>query len=454
MKNKLLCAALILGSVAAQAQQRKTNPALDSLNNIKDPIQLQKKLKSLGAGNEDDMTLLYTYLQYSKKSADSIEVIALKRFPKGKLALGIATKKIFDEKDPLIQEATYNSLKKDYPAEDFMGIESIMANNFANNKNAKKALFYLDQLKGNWRSRAVAFIPSIVMMYDPKAAEEFVVKEMSSTELDNGTKISLLNIYSQMLYKKGEYAKAFEAFKSYYDQASRKTPRSTAQYYLLMSKTGNFKEAFPELEKAAIAGIGGEEIRTELKNAYVKLNPNQSADTYMVKIKTQINAKYLEKATEKMINEKSPDFTVTDLSGKSVSLADYKGKTIVLDFWATWCGPCKRSLPAMQATVDQFKDDPNVKFLFIHTWEQSKTPTEDAKKYFADNKFRLPLFMDLKDLSTNKNNAVSAFGVSGIPAKFIIDAKGNIRFKMTGFGGTDEEAVSELSAMIGLAKAG
>ncbi|WP_090889151.1 TlpA family protein disulfide reductase [Pedobacter rhizosphaerae] len=127
-------------------------------------------------------------------------------------------------------------------------------------------------------------------------------------------------------------------------------------------------------------------------------------------------------------------------------------KTIVLDFWATWCGPCKASFPAMQKLVNKFKGDDQVKFLFIHTWERSATPQKDAIEYLTGNKFNLDLYMDAKDPNTRSNPAVSAFKVMGIPAKFVIDGDGNTRFKLTGFSGGDDAAVAEVSAMINLAK--
>ena len=95
---------------------------------------------------------------------------------------------------------------------------------------------------------------------------------------------------------------------------------------------------------------------------------------------------------------------------------------------------------------------PGLLFLFIHTWEHSQTPQKDAMQYLADSKFNLPLYMDVKNPITKVNAAVTAFGVKGIPAKFVIDGKGKIRFKMMGFSGGDDAAVAELSAMIEAAK--
>lgn len=165
----------------------------------------------------------------------------------------------------------------------------------------------------------------------------------------------------------------------------------------------------------------------------------------------------MNEVAKSMIKEAAPAFSVLDANGKTVSLADFKGKTIVLDFWATWCGPCKMSLPGMQATVNKYKNDPKVAFLFIHTWEgkgKDANPTEAAKKYFAENNYgNLPLYMDLQD-ANKKNPAVSAFKVSAIPTKFVIDGNGNIRFRHTGASINVSEALADLSAMIELSRKG
>lgn len=152
-----------------------------------------------------------------------------------------------------------------------------------------------------------------------------------------------------------------------------------------------------------------------------------------------------------MIALPAPNFTLKDLDGNVVSLKDLKGKVIVLDFWSTWCVPCKKSFPAMQLAVNAYKNDPGVKFLFIHTWETTKTPVEDAKNYIAKSDFNFQVLMDLKN-EAGRNAAVEDYGVSAIPAKFVIDKAGKIIFKLTGFTGNDADALEEISERITLAK--
>ncbi|MFA4867980.1 MAG: TlpA disulfide reductase family protein [Pedobacter sp.] len=354
--------------------------------------------------------------------------------------------------DPLKQETIITRLIKANPNDNFEQYKAMLAGNFVSARNTTKALTYFNQLQGRARAMYLGPVAAGIMTYDIKAAEIFVKEQLAKEGISAQERQTLLNVQSQVLARKGDYTNAFITFKEYYDQTQRKNPSLTANYYYLMSKSGNQKEAFPELENAVLAGVATEDLKAELMSVYAKINPGKDAKVYVSGLLKHFEDKHKAELITKMVKEAAPNFTVKDLNGKTVSLSHFKGKTVVLDFWATWCGPCKRALPAMQMTVDKYKADPNVKFLFIHTWESVANPKEEAMKYFADNNFRLPLYMDVKDPLTSKNPAVSAFDVKGIPAKFVIDGEGNIRFKTSGFGGTNETAVNELSAMIELSR--
>lgn len=153
------------------------------------------------------------------------------------------------------------------------------------------------------------------------------------------------------------------------------------------------------------------------------------------------------KATKKP--EPAPAFTLKDLEGQDVSLADLKGKVVVLDFWATWCAPCIKSFPAMQMAVDQYKEDPEVEFLFINTWERQEDPTEFVRQFMEKRDFDFTVLVDEKDPVSKRNPVVESYGVNGIPVKFIIDASGSIRHKIVGFMPGDNQAqVNELAKLI------
>ncbi|PKQ70957.1 peroxiredoxin family protein [Raineya orbicola] len=144
----------------------------------------------------------------------------------------------------------------------------------------------------------------------------------------------------------------------------------------------------------------------------------------------------------------APDFELKNLEGKNVKLSDLKGKVVVLDFWATWCGPCVASFPGMKKASDKYKNDKNVVFLFIATSEEPRNRTERLKRFIEKKKYDFNVLID-------DNDAVAAkFGVMGIPMKFVVDTQGNIRFASEGFNGSTDNTALEIEAMIELAKTG
>ena len=145
---------------------------------------------------------------------------------------------------------------------------------------------------------------------------------------------------------------------------------------------------------------------------------------------------------QNMINKPAPDFTITDLNGDVVSSQDLRGKIIVLDFWATWCMPCVKSLPGMQKAVNKFSSDDDVVFLFIDCWEKGVNVKQNVKNFLEQNNYTFQVIID------SKNNVVKKFKVNRIPTKFIIDKKGFIRHKSLGFKGDNQELVEELTRLI------
>jgi peroxiredoxin len=96
----------------------------------------------------------------------------------------------------------------------------------------------------------------------------------------------------------------------------------------------------------------------------------------------------------------------------------------------------------MKEAVEKYESTGKAKFLFINTWENVENKKQNAEDFIKKNNYPFHVLMD------EKNEAVSAFKVSGIPTKFIIDGNGNIRFKSVGFSGNTSEMVEEIGIMI------
>ena len=112
----------------------------------------------------------------------------------------------------------------------------------------------------------------------------------------------------------------------------------------------------------------------------------------------------------------APDFTVYDKEGNAVSLSDFFGKPIVLNFWASWCGPCTGEMPEFQAAFEEQGEE--VQFLMINVTGGRET-VQSASKFIEKEGYTFPVFYDT-DLE-----ASTLYGASALPTTFFIDQDGN-----------------------------
>lgn len=113
---------------------------------------------------------------------------------------------------------------------------------------------------------------------------------------------------------------------------------------------------------------------------------------------------------------KAPDFTVQDADGKAVKLSDFLGKPIVLNFWASWCPPCKGEMPEFNEVYQQVGGD--VQFMMVDLVDGSRETKEKGAKYVADMGFEFPVFFDMDQ------SVAMTYGVASIPTTYFIDAEG------------------------------
>ncbi len=230
------------------------------------------------------------------------------------------------------------------------------------------------------------------------------------------------------------------------------------QAYLL-NKTKQYAKLRTLLEKSVYENQSSPEMLALLKADYQRRGkPAAQYDAYFVSLKNPAmavrNAEQIKKA---MINKEMPDWSMTDLNGKVVKFADLRGKTIVLDFWATWCVPCKASFPGMKLAVDHYKADPNVVFYFVDTEERGDKYKQEVTRFIKDGNFPFNILFDNHVSGAKVNDEVfaricKAFTISGIPMKLIIDPKGKLRFLTDGYMGSPTALSDEIVEMVELAR--
>ncbi|HQU73464.1 MAG TPA: TlpA disulfide reductase family protein [Calditrichia bacterium] len=135
-----------------------------------------------------------------------------------------------------------------------------------------------------------------------------------------------------------------------------------------------------------------------------------------------------------LLGKKAPAFSLPTVGGKAtMALKDFQGKVVLLDFWASWCGPCKKSLPALSEMQDQFR---GLRIVGISIDDKEK----NAQRMMKD------LSLDMTALFDGKKSVAAAYEVSGMPTAVLIDQKGVVQKVYAGY---THDRIGEMKADIG-----
>ena len=427
--------------------------------------------------SEEDYMRLYRMnaMIENKKVADSLRNLIPEKFPQGSLATSSYYQKVYEAKGPAEKEKVF----QDY--EDKIGKEnmyrnymlSMLASEFAADGDIEKAKEYASKISE--KGREASAYNSIAWKLAEEGKDLGKAQEISKKSLDlienidpkedkpktqtasqyksnlDYMKVMYEDTYATIMYKQGDLK---EAIKYQEMAANSKTADAeiTEKYIQYLVEDKQYETAKEKAASFIAKNKGSEKLNEYYKEAYTAVGDTAGFEKELAMLEEKGHQKAKSDIKKMMIDEDASQFTLKDLEGKEVSLEELKGKTVILDFWATWCGPCKMSFPGMQKAVVAHKDNPNVEFLFIDTWE-SQTPDvrmKEVSEFIDANDYDFHVLMDEKVGDGNSFKVVEDYGVSGIPTKFVLGPDGRIKFKSVGWNGNTDKLAEELAIMIQL----
>lgn len=165
---------------------------------------------------------------------------------------------------------------------------------------------------------------------------------------------------------------------------------------------------------------------------YNYLSPSISSDKMTTQDEAENNSETSQQEKEQ---EPAPDFTVFDKNGKEVKLSDFAGKPAVVNFWASWCGPCQMEMPDFEEKYRELGGEIN--FLMVNMTDGSRETVKIASAFIEKKGYTFPVYYD------TESNAAITYNVYSLPTTYFIDSSGHVTAQTTGAidGGTLQKGI-------------
>ncbi|PHQ29102.1 TlpA disulfide reductase family protein [Leeuwenhoekiella nanhaiensis] len=424
---------------------------------------------------EEYQKLITIYqIKRDQSKTDSIQAIFMEKYPKSQIAQNAYVSKMRGAKNPeeklALLEEFNEKVGTDGTQKNFL--YRSLAESYLNAGDTENFKKYME-MAGDDSSKA-STLNNIAWGYAESGenldlAEELSKKSLAIIEAEKSnkpeyytarqyannmksTRAMYSDTYALILFKQGKVQEAIAVQED--AVADPTSPDVYERYIQFLAADEQYQKIVEKAAELVKDGKATTKTKEYLATAYANTEQEESFESYLSSLEQVAHDKALAELKKEMLDEEAPQFSLKNLEGEEIALADLKGKTVVLDFWATWCGPCKVSFPGMQKAVTKYADNENVEFLFIDTWESTSGEAREkgVSDFIKQNNYTFNVLMDTpEEEGSRKYDVVSAYEVDGIPTKFVVGPDGKIKFKAVGFDGNTDGLVEELDMMIALA---
>jgi len=416
-----------------------------------------------------DEKLVGTVIKMYKTFGDTVRSAKLKseeleRRPHGAIADGVRMDEVYGEKDPDKCAALVRAVINDVATLTVSakaGLLRSAANSYIRANRYDDGIAFMEAMeiregsmynqiawglieKKEMLEKATAWAKKGVELArhpDPALRQPYI-SEASQRANDEYQLGAVLDTYGAGLLLTERYAEAEGVMKEACTTMKNEDPDANGRYVRAMLRNKNYSGAQTFGFECIKAGKTNDTLMADVREAFLSDPTKTSTD--LEKAVADARADLMEKVRKEVVASRvhlpSKDFTVSDLDGNPVTLSSYRGKVVIVDYWATWCGPCKLSFPLLQKVYLKFKDNPRVAFLAINTWDKRDSSfsikSANAKKFMTDHSYGIPTFID--------QGSAELYDVEGIPTQIIIDLKGEIGFRNIGFDPQMEDKLTQM----------
>jgi thiol-disulfide isomerase/thioredoxin len=387
--------------------------------------------------NEAKATYLWARLQVDKSLSNQLSRDLIKKHPDFYWSYRIITARIFEvineNPEKLNEDELQNDLKlfqqgfKKFPKDPFnVLVQFKVLKTQGKNSQAREQLLSLNDptmIYNYWSELKDFFIAEKDISLAKSLIPNFIIKLIETNQIEASDSLS---VYYTQILDYINYSKDEKALATFWQDNPKIDSSSPLNYNLMLIYLTfeDFDKAFEYLEKLLDAELISYQrlIKDDQFNPFKERKRWSKVEKKAQKIWKDNSEKRKTKLLADRFDKVAPEWELEDSNGKTVTLSKLKGKVIILDFWATWCGPCRMAMPALDTWMKE--DMPkNVQVFSINIFENAP---EKAKTYFSDNNFRMKLLFGNEEIA-------NAYGVKSIPYICVIDKEGKLAYEQLGF---------------------